>query len=158
MNRQLLETDRYIHAATRENTRLSYRSAIEHYESVWGGFLPATADCISSYLAHYASTLAISTLKQRLAAIAAWHNDQGFPDPTKTPHVKKVLRDIAELHPLKEKQAKPLQLEQLRRIDNWIAEQLSLGDSSEFKPIALLRDRALILLGFSGVQWKNPRK
>ncbi|MGO2356346.1 MAG: hypothetical protein ACTH58_16615 [Marinomonas foliarum] len=43
------ETGKYIQAATRENTRLSYRSAVEHYESVWGGFLPATADSIASY-------------------------------------------------------------------------------------------------------------
>ena len=50
-------TDRYIHAATRENTRKSYRAAIEHYESVWGGYLPATADSVALYLAHYAPTL-----------------------------------------------------------------------------------------------------
>jgi len=65
-------------------TRKNYRSAIEHYEAAWGGYLPATANNIASYLAHYASTLAVNTLKQRLAGIAAWHQDQGFPDPTKT--------------------------------------------------------------------------
>jgi len=41
---EMSKTDRYIQAATRENTRQSYRSAIEHYEVSWGGFLPATAD------------------------------------------------------------------------------------------------------------------
>ena len=103
----------YISAATRGNTRISYRAAIEHYEDVWGGFLPATADSIARYLAHFAPTLAVSTLKQRLAALAVWHNEQGFPDPTKAPHVKKVLKGIAELHPHQEKQAKPIQLDQL---------------------------------------------
>lgn len=38
------KVDQYIHAATRENTRKSYRAAIEHFEVSWGGFLPATAD------------------------------------------------------------------------------------------------------------------
>lgn len=34
---------RYLEAGTRDNTRKSYRAAVEHYESTWGGFLPATA-------------------------------------------------------------------------------------------------------------------
>lgn len=83
----MLGIDQYIHASIRENTRVSYRAAIEHYENVWGGFLPATADSIAQYLAHFSPTLVVSTLKQRLSALAAWHIDQGFPDPTKAPHV-----------------------------------------------------------------------
>ncbi|EGH42627.1 Phage integrase, partial [Pseudomonas syringae pv. pisi str. 1704B] len=35
------DVDRYIEAATRDNTRRSYRAAIEHFEVTWGGFLPA---------------------------------------------------------------------------------------------------------------------
>jgi hypothetical protein len=31
--------DRYLEAATRENTRRSYQSAIRHFEVDWGGFL-----------------------------------------------------------------------------------------------------------------------
>jgi hypothetical protein len=84
----LNKIDKYVEAAKRDNTRKSYRSAIEHFESAWGGYLPATADKIAQYLAHFAPTLAISTLRQRLAALAAWHNDQGFPDPTKAPNLK----------------------------------------------------------------------
>jgi len=84
--------DQYIHAATRENTRISYQSAIRHFEETWEGFLPATADSVTRYLANYADTLAISTLKQRLAALSQWHIDQGFPDPTKASMVKKVLK------------------------------------------------------------------
>lgn len=142
------EVSRYVNAGTRDNTRKSYRAAVEHYESTWGGFLPATADSIASYLVHYAPTLALSTLKQRLAGIAAWHNEQGFPDPTKAPHVRKVLRGIAELHPFKEKQAKPLQIEQLQTIDDLIAARLSQADFETVNSLKLLRDRALILIGF----------
>ncbi len=43
--------DQYINAATHDNTRKSYQSAIEHFEVQWGGFLPATADSIARYLA-----------------------------------------------------------------------------------------------------------
>lgn len=35
-----LEIDDYLHAATRDNTRRSYRSAVRHFEVEWGGFLP----------------------------------------------------------------------------------------------------------------------
>ncbi|MEZ5505935.1 MAG: hypothetical protein R3F38_08080 [Gammaproteobacteria bacterium] len=51
--------------------------------------MPATADSVSRYLTDHADTLSVNTLKQRLAALAKWHNDQGFPDPTaKAPLVK----------------------------------------------------------------------
>tara|TARA_B100001057_G_C22507663_1_gene816577 strand:+ start:462 stop:716 length:255 start_codon:yes stop_codon:yes gene_type:complete len=55
--------DRYIQAATRDNTRKSYRSAVEHFEVAFGGRLPTTSDTICRYLAHYAPTLAFNTLK-----------------------------------------------------------------------------------------------
>ncbi|QQW09059.1 hypothetical protein HUS11_12840 [Pseudomonas aeruginosa] len=79
------DVGRYLQAGTRENTRRSYQSAIEHFEVTWCGFLPATSDSIVRYLVDYADTLSLSTLKQRLAALAQWHIAQGFPDPTKTP-------------------------------------------------------------------------
>lgn len=77
--------DRYITAATRENTRWNCQSAVDHYEVSWGGYLPATADQIAAYLVNYAENIAISTLRQRLAALASWHKEQGIPDPTKAP-------------------------------------------------------------------------
>ena len=65
--------DKYLQAATRENTQRSYQSAISHFEIEWGGFLPATADSMARYLADHADKLSINTLKQRLAALAKWH-------------------------------------------------------------------------------------
>lgn len=115
-----VDVEGYVKAATRENTRRSYQAAVEHFEVTWGGFLPATADSIARYLADHAEILAINTLKQRLAALAQWHIDQGFPDPTKAPVVRKVLKGIRELHPEKEKQAIPVQLSQLEQLANWL--------------------------------------
>ena len=77
------ELDRYLQAATRDNTRRSYRAAIEHFEVQWGGFLPATAESVARYLAAYAGELSINTLRLRLSALAQWHSSQGFADPTK---------------------------------------------------------------------------
>lgn len=142
--------DHYIRAATRNNTRLSYQSAIEHYEVTWGGLLPATADCIARYLSEHAETHALSTLRHRVAAIAQWHQTQGFPDPTKAPLVKKVLKGIAELHPPVVKQAKPLQLDQLDVLIQWVDKQLqrALADSDRPAILTHCRNKALVLVGF----------
>lgn len=142
--------DRYIEAATREHTRRSYRAAIEHFEAEWGGILPATADSMARYLAAYAEKLSLNTLKQRLAALAQWHIDQGFPDPTKAPLVKKVLKGIRELHPVREKQAAPLQLHQLEQLVNWLSaeEARAEGSGNQGLVARCRRNRALVLLGF----------
>ncbi|MDF5375975.1 site-specific integrase [Vibrio parahaemolyticus] len=142
--------DRYIHAATRANTRKSYRACIDHYEVVWGGFLPATSEGVARYLADHAHLLSLNTLRQRLAALATWHNEQGFPDPTKAPVVKKVLKGIAELHPAVEKRAEPLQLAQLQQLIEWIESQQRGGQNptKTTTQLRLARNKALILIGF----------
>lgn len=147
--------DQYINAATRDNTRKSYQSAIEHFEVQWGGFLPTTADSVARYLADYADVLAINTLKQRMAAIAQWHLDQGFPDPTKNPIVKKVLKGIHALHPTQTKQAKPLALKHLEQLNAWFSGQIKIaGETGDRKYLLqLLRDHAVVLLGF----WRGFR-
>ncbi|MBF8179780.1 site-specific integrase [Herminiimonas contaminans] len=147
--------DQYIHAATRQNTRRSYQSAIHHYEVEWRGYLPATAESVARYLADYAETLAINTLRHRLAALGQWHIDQGFPDPTKTPIVRKVFRGIQQLHPVQEKRAKPLQLEQLEQVTTWLDGAIvAAGVEHDWvKQMRLTRDKALVLLGF----WRGFR-
>ncbi len=52
----MTKVDEYIHSATRDNTRRSYQSAVCHFETEWGGFVPATADSVSRYLADLADT------------------------------------------------------------------------------------------------------
>jgi integrase len=149
------ELDRYLQAATRDNTRRSYRAAIEHFEVSWGGFLPATADSIARYLVAYAGELSINTLKLRLSALAQWHNSQGFADPTKAPVVRKVFKGIRALHPAQEKQAEPLQLQHLEQAVAWLEQEAQSAKSAGDQPVLLRarRDTALILLGF----WRGFR-
>jgi integrase len=143
----------YLEAAIRNNTRRSYRAAIQHFEEEWGGLLPATADSITRYLTDYADVLSVNTLKQRLAALAKWHTEQGFPDPTKASVVKAVFKGIRRLHPAAEKQAKPLQLEQLEAIDSWLLDQVACAEVNAIERYRYTRDRALLLLGF----WRGFR-
>lgn len=147
--------DQYIEAATRDNTRQSYRAAIEHFEVQWKGMLPATADGVARYLAEYADTLAVSTLRQRLAALAQWHTAQGFPDPTKAPIVRQAMRGIRALHPAQEKQAKPLQLDELERVVGALDRAVNAARRGNDRAAELrsLRDKSLILLGF----WRGFR-
>jgi integrase len=149
------KVDRYLHAGTRENTRRSYRAAVEHFEVTWGGFLPATGDGIVRYLAEYADKLAISTLKQRLAALAQWHITQGFPDPTKTPTVKQMIKGIRALHPAQEKQAAPLLLIHLEQAVAWLEQEAALAAERGQWPSVMRhrRDIALVLIGF----WRGFR-
>ncbi|MGZ0895861.1 hypothetical protein [Pseudomonas putida] len=67
------------------------------------------------YIAEYADQLALSTLKQRLAALANWHQSNGFPDPTKAPKVRQLLKGIRAVHPVQQRQAAPLALLHLEK-------------------------------------------
>ena len=145
----------YIEAAERDNTRRSYASAIRHFEIEWKGLLPSTADAIARYLADYAPTLAINTLRQRLAALSRWHADQGFADPTKSPLVRQVLKGIRSIHAVPEKRARPLELAVLQQIDQWLDVAISNAQRSGDRPALLrqTRNRSLMLLGF----WRGFR-
>ena len=149
------DVGRYLQAGTRENTRRSYQSAIEHFEVTWGGFLPTTSDSIVRYLVDYADSLSLSTLKQRLAALAQWHITQGFPDPTKTPTVRQVLKGIRTLHPAQTKQAAPLQLRHLEQAVQWLNQEAEQARQSGNLASLLRsrRDAALLLVGF----WRGFR-
>lgn len=149
------DVDRYLEAATRDNTRRSYRAAVEHFEVAWGGFLPATSESVARYLACYAGQLSVNTLKSRLSGLAQWHSSQGFADPTRAPVVRKVLKGIRALHPAQEKQAEPLQLLDLERVvarlNAGALEAQARGDQPGV--LRCRRDAALILLGF----WRGFR-
>ena len=149
------DLDRYLQAATRDNTRRSYRAAIEHFEGEWGGFLPATSESVARYLVEHAGKLSLNTLKLRLSALAQWHNSQGFPDPTKAPLVRQTLKGIRALHPARERQAEPLQLRQLQQVVGKLGEEGAQAElaGDRGRLLRCRRDAALILLGF----WRGFR-
>lgn len=147
--------DLYLRAATRDNTERSYQAAVRHFEVDWGGLLPASSDTIARYLADNAEALSINTLQQRQAALANWHQAHGFPDPTKAQVVRKVLKGIRTLHPAQEKQARPLQLEQIGLLVHWLDGAIAAAQVAqrEAEVLRYTRDRALLLLGF----WRGFR-
>jgi len=147
--------EHYLQAAERANTRRSYAAARKHFEESWGGLLPATPDAIARYLAAHAEQLALSTLQLRLAALGRWHAEHGFPDPTKTALVRRVLKGIAECHPPVAQRARPLALDTLTQLDTHV--RAGRAAAQAVGAVALerraCRDRALVLIGF----WKAFR-
>ena len=74
----------YLQAATSDNTRKAYRSAIRQFEK-WGGRLPSDRDTIIRYLLARAELLNPRTLDLHLTAISQWHHYQGLGDPVRDP-------------------------------------------------------------------------
>ncbi|HEY4084118.1 MAG TPA: tyrosine-type recombinase/integrase [Burkholderiaceae bacterium] len=140
----------YLAAADRKNTVRSYSSAVRHFEVSWKGLLPATSESVARYLAEHAPTLRISTLRQRVAALARWHADHGFADPTRSPLVRKVLRGIRATHAAPQKRARPLGLDLLDSVSGWLlkAQAAAQRDGRTAELLRHNRDRSLLLLGF----------
>lgn len=130
----------FLAAATSENTRRTYRSAIRHFQS-WGGSLPCDEAEIIRYLLDFSQTLNSRTLALRLSALSQWHTHQGFLDPASTPTVRKTLLGIGRTHGKPKKKAKALPIEDLERI----VEHLAGIDTIKSK-----RDNALLQIGYFG--------
>ncbi len=130
----------FLAAATSENTRRAYRSAIRHFLA-WGGVLPSDEPAMIRYLLAYSQSLNPRTLALRLTALSQWHVHQGFADPASTPTVRKTLAGIARVHGKPKKKAKALPLEDLERM----AAHLAALETLKAK-----RDNALLQVGYFG--------
>ena len=56
-----LNVHEYLLAALANNTKTAYQGDIAHFLQ-WGGRIPATPECVASYLAMNASHLSVATL------------------------------------------------------------------------------------------------
>lgn len=130
----------FLAAATSDNTRRTYRSAIQHFLA-WGGLLPCDQDAVVRYLLIYAPTLNPRTLALRLTALSQWHLHQGFPDPTSTPNVRKTLAGIERTHGTPKKKAKALPVADLAVI---------VAHLAGLDTLAAKRDNALLQVGYFG--------
>ncbi len=130
----------FLAAATSENTRRAYRSAIRHFQQ-WGGALPSDEATVIRYLLAHAQALNARTLALRLTALSQWHVYQGFADPAATATVRKTLSGIQRVHGKPKRKAKALPLEDLQRI----VAQLAALDTLKAR-----RDNALLQIGYFG--------
>ena len=88
-------------------------------------------------LADFASSLAVNTLRQRLAVLGKWRTKQGFVDPTRAPRLRMVLKDIAAVHGGQEKRVEPLQIDQLAKISGWLDDAAALAREAADRALEL---------------------
>jgi integrase len=130
-------------AADAPATLRAYASDLANYKA-WcerHGFepIPAAPETVGAYLAAAGEGYALPTLRRRVAAIARACGVAGYPLDTKHPAIRETLRGIARKHGAPARRAAALTTAEIRKLSRTCAAGL-----------AGARDRALILVGFSG--------
>lgn len=133
----------YIANAKSKNTRKSYRSDWNDFDR-WcrsRGLtpMPASPETIVAYLIEKAETLKMATLDRRLVSIRQAHSMAGYPFDKGHVMIKETLKGIKNTHGKPQTAKAPILVEDLRAMVN------NLSDGLQGT-----RDRALLLLGFTG--------
>jgi len=130
------------------NTVRAYKSDFNHFDlfCAQNGFksLPSEPKIVSLYITHLSTKgIKMSTLKRRLVSIGAIHKLKGHYLDTKHPSIIENIMGIKRRKGSIQRGKKPLLINNLKYIINVIDEQ----KKEEIKKI---RDRTIILIGFSG--------
>jgi site-specific recombinase XerD len=130
------------------NTIRAYKSDFNDFGlfCAQNGFksLPSEPKIVSIYLTHLSTKDAkMSTLKRRLVSIGVIHKLKGYYLDTKHPSIIENIMGIKRRKGSSQKGKKPLLIKYLKEVINVIDEQ-------EKEEINKLRDRSIILIGFSG--------
>ena len=106
--------------------------------------LPSEPKIVSLYLTNLASKdVKISTIKRRLVSIGVIHKVKGYYLDTKHPSIVENIMGIKRRKGSIQKGKKPLLINNLKKIINVI-------DKEKNHEIKKIRDRSIILIGFSG--------
>jgi site-specific recombinase XerD len=106
--------------------------------------LPSEPKIVSLYLTYLSTKeVKMSTLKRRLVSIGVIHKLKGYYLDTKHPSILENIMGIKRRKGSKQKGKKPLLINNLKQIINVI-------DEKKIDEIKKLRDRTIILIGFSG--------
>ena len=130
-----------------KNTLRAYKSDFRDFESfcVKHGFnsLPSVPKTVSLYLTHLSKNLKISTLRRRLVSISMVHKLKGHYLDTKHPIIIENIMGIRRSKGSIQKGKKPILINHLKLIINAI-------NDKKIDEIKKLRDKSIILVGFSG--------
>jgi site-specific recombinase XerD len=129
------------------NTLRAYKSDFKDFGAFCAkhGFnsMPTEPKVVSLYLTHLSANSKISTLRRRLVSIGVVHKLQGHYLDTKHPVIIENLMGIKRKMGTMQTGKKPILINHLKQIINIIDEQ-------KIEKIKKLRNRTLILVGFSG--------
>ena len=142
-----LETIKNLRNSKSTNTLRAYQSDYNDFSLFCSknGFqaMPTETKILSLYITHLASYSKFSTLKRRLASISIIHKTKGHYIDTKHPIIVENLMGIKRTNGSNQKGKKPLLINDLKLLIQAI-------DDSREKNIRKIRDKALVLIGFSG--------
>ena len=142
-----LETIKNLRNSKSENTLRAYQSDYNDFSLFCSknGFqaMPTQPKILALYITHLSSYSKYSTLKRRLASISILHKTKGHYIDTKHPIIIENLMGIKRTNGSNQKGKKPLLINDLKILINAI-------DQSNEKDKRKIRDKALILIGFSG--------
>ena len=130
------------------NTVRAYKSDFSDFGvfCAQNGFkpLPSEPKVVSLYLTHLSTKDAkMSTLKRRLVSIGVIHKLKGHYLDTKHPAIIENIMGIKRRKGSFQKAKKPILINSLKKLINAI-------DKQKKEEIKKLRDRSIILIGFSG--------
>ena len=130
------------------NTVRAYKSDFKDFGlfCAQNGFksLPSEPKIVSLYLTYLSTKeVKMSTLKRRLVSIGVIHKLKGYYLDAKHPLIIENIMGIKRRKGSKQKGKKPLLINNLKKIINVI-------DAEKNEEIKKLRDRSIILIGFSG--------
>ena len=142
------ETLKNLKSSKSNNTVRAYKSDFKDFGlfCAQNGFknLPSDPKIISLYLTHLSTKeVKLSTIKRRLVSIGVIHKMKGHYLDTKHPVIVENLMGIKRRKGSFQKGKKPLLINNLKQIIDVINQQNS-------EDIKKLRDKSIILIGFSG--------
>jgi len=142
------ETLKNLQNSKANNTVRAYKSDFKDFGlfCVQNGFknLPSDPKIVSLYLTHLSTKeVKLSTIKRRLVSIGVIHKMKGHYLDTKHPIIVENLMGIKRRKGTVQKGKKPILINDLRKI-------LDVIDQQDFEDIKKLRDKSIILIGFSG--------
>ncbi|MDB2446923.1 tyrosine-type recombinase/integrase [Candidatus Pelagibacter bacterium] len=137
-----------LQSSKASNTVRAYKSDFSDFGlfCAKNGFksLPSEPKVVSLYLTHLSTKdVKMSTLKRRLVSIGVIHKLKGHYLDTKHPAIIENIMGIKRRKGSFQKAKKPLLINSLKKIINVI-------DQQKKEEIKKLRDRSIILIGFSG--------
>jgi site-specific recombinase XerD len=142
-----LETIKNLRNSKSINTLRAYQSDYNDFSLFCSknGFqaMPTEPKILSLYITHLASYSKYSTLKRRLASISIIHKTKGHYIDTKHPIIVENLMGIKRTIGSNQRGKKPLLINDLKLLIKAI-------DESKEKNLRKIRDKALVLIGFSG--------
>ena len=142
-----LETIKNLRNSKSANTLRAYQSDYNDFSLFCSknGFqaMPTQPKILALYITHLSSYSKYSTLKRRLASISILHKTKGHYIDTKHPIIMENLMGIKRTNGSNQKGKKPLLISDLKLLIE------ALHQSKE-KDNRKIRDKALVLIGFSG--------